>query len=65
MVSGQVAVTRSSPLELRSAGGHALVAVGPIVADVLDHAVVVAEGPETLIKPVVVAAVVAELVHSV
>jgi hypothetical protein len=41
------------------------VAVGPIVAVVLDRAVVAAEGPETLIQPVVVAAVVAELVHSV
>ena len=46
MVSGQVAVTRSSPLELRSAGGHALEAVDPTVA---------AAVLEPVIQPVVVA----------
>jgi hypothetical protein len=47
MVSGQVAVTRSSPLELRSAGGHALEAVDPTVA--------AAAVLEPVIQPVVVA----------
>ena len=48
-VSGQVAVTRPEPVELRSAGERALVGVGPIVAVVLAHAVEAAEEPETLI----------------